>query len=291
MNGNRVIVSHISDLDGRIGREMYIYLNGFDVDTPTVWVEYGEMIRNAEDTVEEWAKGKEVAILDFSVTQQFLDKVCSVAESVRLFDHHTGTTKLVEPQNCTIVCDTNESTVSLLWKHFQGAFYIPNLISVCREIDLNLIENVEVLGNKLFLEDIFFKKEKYGHKITNLQLELKELLTERKVPSYLIEEGIQLAQAEGVVEKFAIFDECNRIATYERNEQDRGIDTDIIAHYMLKNKDIDFALISFVLEDKGLKITSVRKLKDTKRDLVAFCQERGGGGRETAGSFSERIEK
>jgi len=58
---------------------------------------------------------------------------------------------------------------------------------------------------------------------------------------------------------------------------------------MLKNKDIDFAIISFDLVDKGLRISSVRKLKSCTRSLEEYCQARGGGGRETAGAFRESL--
>jgi len=278
---NNVIVSHTSDLDGRVSRELYILFNELSADTPTIWVEYGELIEKAQKSITEWATGRDVVILDFSMTQQFVDEVSMVANSVKLFDHHTGTTKLVAPDNCTIVCDTDESTVSLLWKH-QIDKKMPRFIEICRDIDLNMIEKPDILSHKIFFDSIFFDKDK------NKQDYLRTLLSFYSQPSlyYTTLANKQLGLAKKLANQ-AVIDRADRTAILLRPDKYKNIDTDIIAHFMLKNKDIDFAIISFVLMDKELRISSVRKLKSCTRSLEEYCQARGGGGRETAGAFRE----
>jgi len=280
---NNVIVSHTSDLDGRISRELYVYFTGISADTPTIWVEYGELIEKAQKTITEWATGRDVVILDFSMTQQFIEEVAEVANSVELFDHHTGTKKLIAPDNCTIVCDTDESTVSLLWKHFRKSEK-PTFIEICKDIDLHMIEKPDILSHKIFFDTIFFDEDK------NKQDYLRTLLSFYSQPRhfYITQANKQLELAEKLANQ-AVINRADRTASILRPDKYKNIDTDIIAHYMLKNKDIDFAIISFDLVDKGLRISSVRKLKSCTRSLEEYCQARGGGGRETAGAFRESL--
>ncbi len=275
-----IIVSHTSDLDGRISRELYIYFTGIPDDTPTVWVEYGELIEKAQQTISEWATGRDVTILDFSISQAFLDAVAEVAETVLLFDHHTGTKELVAPKNTTIVCDTDESTVSLLQKYYKG--YETLFTNVCREIDLNMIEEPMVLGHKLHLDSIFFDEEK------NLQEELDRMFDDCSVPEfYHVKAKEQLKKAEKLASEAKI-DREDRTAYIHRDGRHRGIDTDILAHFMLQNRKIDFAIISFD-QNNEKRIFSVRKLKENPRSLEEYVESRGGGGRETAGAFRMSI--
>ena len=280
-SNNNIIVSHTSDLDGRISRELYVFYTGIPANTPTVWVEYGDLIAKAQSTIAEWAMGKDVVILDFSMTQQFVDEVARVAKSVKLFDHHTGTTELIAPGVTTIVVDTKESTVSLLQKHFTGQETV--FTNICREIDLNMIENPNILGYKLYLDDVFFSKDR------NLQEDIEDFQVACFLPErYEDKKQEQLKLAKELASR-ATIDKVERTSSILRADEHKGIDTDIIAHFMLKNKKIDFAVISFDKVDKGIRISSVRKLKSCTRSLEEYCQARGGGGRETAGAFREKV--
>ena len=51
----------------------YVFFTNIPADTPTVWVEYGKLIANAHRTIAEWATGRDVTILDFSISQGFLN--------------------------------------------------------------------------------------------------------------------------------------------------------------------------------------------------------------------------
>ncbi|SFV63622.1 hypothetical protein MNB_SV-14-1039 [hydrothermal vent metagenome] len=279
---SRVIVSHISDLDGRVSRELYVMYAGLPANTSTVWVEYGNLIAKAQSSITEWATGKDVTILDFSISQAFLNEVAEVAETVLVFDHHTGTRALVAPSNATIICNTKESTVSLLQKYYVG--YETLFTNVCREIDLNLIDNIKAIGHKLYFDSIFFSKDK------NLQVELDKLFDDSTVPAFYEAKGKEEIEIAKSLANQAVIDRADRTATVFKSEEHRGIETDIIAHFMLKNKKIDFARIAFDLEKDNLRIFSVRKLKENPRSLEDYCEARGGGGRETAGAFSEMID-
>ena len=279
---NNVIVSHTSDLDGRISRELYVYYTGLPQSTPTVWVEYGELIEKAQSTMNEWATGKDVVVLDFSMTQQFVDEVARVAKSVKIVDHHTGTTQLVAPANTTIIVDTKESTVSLLQKHFTGQETV--FTNICRDIDLNLVEKPEVLSHKLFLDSLFINTKDV--KQSNLPALLAFYSQSR--PFYIAKAEEQLKLAETLA-KTALVDKIEKTASLLRADVHKGIDTDILAHHLLKLENVEFALISFDLVEDGIRITSVRKLKSCTRSLEEYCQARGGGGRETAGAFRESL--
>jgi len=241
------------------------------------------LIAKAQSTMSEWATGKDVVILDFSMTQQFVDEEAEVAKSVKLFDHHTGTVELVAPENTTIVVDTKESTVSLLQKHFVGVEnYFTN---ICRDIDLHMIEKPNILKHKLFLDSIFFDERE------DKQSWLRPLLDFYNQPKtfYIKKAEEQLKLAEKLANE-AVIDVTEKTASVLRTDEHKGIDTDILAHYMLKIEGVEFALVSFDLVEKGIRITSVRKLKSCSRSLEEYCKIRGGGGRETAGAFRTSLE-
>jgi len=94
MQNKSIIISHKSDIDGRLGRELFCHLAELPADTETLWIEYGKDEQHIRATAEEWAVGKDVFILDFAVSQDFFNTVSKHANNVQLFDHHTGSMKI-----------------------------------------------------------------------------------------------------------------------------------------------------------------------------------------------------
>jgi len=280
MKNKSIIISHKSDIDGRLGRELFCYLAELPVNTETLWIEYGKDEQYIGETAKEWAVGKDVFILDFAVSQGFFNTVAKYANNVQLFDHHTGSMKI----QGTKVVDTNESTVSLLWSAF-GMGPPPKLVKLARLIDIDMIHDRSLLKHKLFLDSIFMEDR------DDKQEQMLQLLDNYQIPEkYELLEREHFERVEALVEKakFASIEEGVRVVIVERPEADRDLDTDIVANTMLSRldsvSDVDFAIVYFTIPNVGF-VYSVRKFASMPSSLEEFTKSFGGGGRETAGAF------
>jgi oligoribonuclease NrnB/cAMP/cGMP phosphodiesterase (DHH superfamily) len=275
MNKN-IIISHKSDIDGRLGRELFCHLADLPTDTPTLWIEYGADEKQIRETASEWARDKDVFILDFAVSQDFFDTVAKYANNVQLFDHHTGSTEIIG----TTIVDTDESTVSLLWNAF-GMGEQPKLIQIAKGIDLDMIHNPSLLKHKLFLDSIFMENR------ADKQEQMLKLLKDYVLPiKFLHKEQEMYSRIKSLAfSKKNIILKGKKIGYVLREEKDKDLETDVIANLILnQDNTLDFAIVCFYISKVGY-IYSVRKFRGMTSSLEKFVGSYGGGGRETAGAF------
>jgi len=285
MKNKIIIFHHVSDLDGQVSNILFKYIGlSKNIKFESHGIEYGDLLEKTYNNLEKLIdKKSKVVILDFAINQKFLDKCSSLASDVFLYDHHQGSLKLNKRENANIFVDTNESTVSLLFKMFfhRESKNFPDLIQILKEIDLYFIENPKkLLPHQLFLNHTFMKNR--PDKLEDLEY----LLNNYKVPN------IYYKRADNILKDVELYVKNNyKLENIKEVDcvilpKDKRFDTDIIAHYALNLTHASFCIVYFPISN-GKYVHSVRKFKAIKNfDLIAFVTCFGGGGRETAGSFT-----
>ena len=103
--------------------------------------EHGYKPEDFQEVVDKVDKNTVVYIVDFSLKEEDLKTLLSIAKKVVIIDHHIGVKGLLEKlskeyENLEYVFDNHRSGASLTWIYFYGKENIPDLIKYVEDKDI-----------------------------------------------------------------------------------------------------------------------------------------------------------
>jgi oligoribonuclease NrnB/cAMP/cGMP phosphodiesterase (DHH superfamily) len=149
--------------------------------------EHGYKPEDLQEVIDKIDRDTTVYIVDFSLKEEDLKTILSIAKEVIIIDHHIGVKETLEKlakeyKNLKYIFDNNRSGASLTWIYFYGDKNIPDLIKYVEDKDIwtwKYGETTKYINTYLIL-------------LTNQPDKIKELFN--KDISDIIEKGKLLAQ-------------------------------------------------------------------------------------------------
>lgn len=129
-----VIISHVSCWDGTAAAWVAErYCQEHQLEFKTYYAQYNEPSPIEMDDI----KGKDVYILDFSFSADYLNELASVANKVVVLDHHkSAKANLENATACECHFDLNRSGARLAWDYFYPNETVPEIIDRIEDRDL-----------------------------------------------------------------------------------------------------------------------------------------------------------
>lgn len=221
-------------------------------------------------------KDKEVYFLDFTPTEEELDRIVKDNASVRIIDHHISKEKLVKSMPGSVY-DVNHSGAVLSWQYFHPEKPMPQICLYAEDYDLwnwkipgsaEVLSYIDLKGEFKFdvwekisddLEDINIRKE-YEAKGRTIAEFIK------KVASEVIDQQATLVDCEGY-EVYAV--NCPRFLK------------DAVGNQLATIKPPFGIVWSYTTHEMSI---SMRALPGTF-DLIPLAGKFGGGGHKGAANF------
>ncbi len=270
---NPLIIYHANCLDG-FGAAYAAYAH---FSARKIEAEYFAASHGDEPPV---CDGRAVYIVDFSYKREVLKRICAVAETVTILDHHITAQEELEGleqehANLTVVFDMDKSGAVLSWEYFHRA-PVPRLLQHVQDRDLWRFEldGTDEINTALISHPFSFE---FWQQVANSDERIAALRSEGVTLNRYRRQLIEQYKSRAVIGKVAGYEVPVVNAPH------------VIISELLGELALDYPFAAGY-QDKGTKRSwSLRSRRDGGEDVAKIAERFGGGGHRNAAGFGTQL--